>query len=293
MRWSLRTLALPLVVSALAATGGSCTSIADAGSYHYDLGCDLTLRLTGFAVHTGSPLIVRVDSPGESQVSLSTQRRGVAILDKIPATPFTIDVPNGVLSEDSNLDFFADITAPFDEFNAQSSVGGGRGDHSWTIHRSCAEPLNVFAHNLQFSDFPITNGPGSDFQFETQNLLAANKNVEIRMIQYDPSLDAVDGAGTGQYTLVFYRRAADTTDDFTSRIIPAMLDRGVDSTVEVWVDRDDDQIVDDSTTAADPADEGYVFHIPADPLATGPIILDVSTVGTDDHSRAACVTVDP
>lgn len=291
MRSPFRILALPLATATLLSAASGCTAIADPNSYRYDVGCDLTLRLYNFSVHAGAPLIVRVDTPGSADVSASTTRRGVAILDQLPATTFTLDVPMGVVTEDSNLDFFADITAPFDEFNAQNTGGTGRGDHSWTIHRSCAAPLNEFTHNLNFSDFPITVGPGEDFTFQTANMAAANANVEIRMINYDPYLDAVDGSGDGRYTLVFYRRAADPADDFTTHVIPGMLDRGVDTTVEVWVDRDGDQLVDDTSTG-DTSDEGYVFHFAASAGGSGPLVLDRLLVGTDDHSGAACVKVD-
>lgn len=292
MRSPFRPLSLPLAAVTLASAAAGCTAIADPSSYHYDLGCDLTLRLTDFSVHAGSPLIVRVDSPGTADVNDSNRQRGVAILDRIPATTFSLDIPMGVVTEDSNLDFFADITAPFDVFNAQNEAMTGRGDHSWTIHRSCAASQNEFAHNLNFSDFPNTIGPGEDLQFQTSNLLAANANVEIRMTQYDPDLDAVDGSGDGRYTLVFYRRAADAADDFLTRLIPGMLDRGVASTVEVWVDRDGDQVVDDTSTG-DATDEGYVFVVPAVASGSGPIVLDRLLVGTDDHSGAACVHVEP
>lgn len=292
MRTSLRSLALPVLTSALVVGTAGCTAIADPSAYRYDVGCDLTLRLYGFTVHTGSRLEVRVDTPSVDDITLPTTRRGIAILDKVPANTFTLTVPRGAFASDANIDFYADITAPFGAFNPTLSPSNpARGDHSWTIHGACNATPNEFTHNLNFADFTDSTGPGSDFQFQTLGLLAANKNVEIRMIQYDPYLDAVDGTGDGRYTLVFYRREADVTDDFTTDVIPAMLDRGVDSTVEVWVDRNGDQIVQDTN---DPlTDEGYVFEIPASPSGSGPLVLDVASVGTTDHSGAACVVVDP
>ncbi len=297
MRQLTRKLVLPAALATLAGASAGCSVVADAGSYRYDVGCDLRMRLLGFEVHQTHALFVRVDEPAATAGGIAN-RRGLAVLDVVPLGVVTLDVPNGVPTVNANLDFFADNTEPFDQFNPINQAGTGRGDHSWTIYGACDEPMNQFTHVALFDDFAESAGPGDSFQFATNGLLADGKNVEIRMTQYDPSLDLVDGAGDGRFTLVMYRRNAATGDDFTSRIIPGMLDRGVDFEVEVWVDRDDDQVVDDGGAPA--VDEGYVFRFSAQvptPLgtlpipATGDVVLDVANAGTDDHSGHPCVTV--
>lgn len=310
------TIRLPRLLSSLpllALLAGGCTAIGDPSSYRYDRGCDLNFRVEGFgSPHLGLTFFAQLDRPDVAAASGGTDRLtdGIAMLDGIPMKPFTLHIPGGVRSEFSNLDFFVDN----DGTPGYSPIapGGGRGDHSWTLHDPCAEPLNTFAHIAIFQDFNAV-GTGRGLTFDLRGFVVGTHAVEVRSIQIDPYLDAIDGPGDGSYTRGFIHvttpaaetviGGGDTRGHLVTKPIPHMLD-DVGFTVELWIDRDDDQVVDD--TGSPGTDEGYVFVFSDDPLnnpGTLPIpstsdpaplvVLDVDNAGTADHSGTVGVFVDP
>ena len=285
-------------VFVLASATAGCTAIADPGSYTHDTGCDLDLELVGFdGPHQTQDLTIQLDTPPGAGVSQET--KGLAMVVGIPAGTMHFQIPLGVHYRNALVDFFVDNTPPFETYNPQVAGGGGRGDHSWTLVPAC-DALR-FEHVAQFDDFEEYTALDEDLLFDMSGFGLDGKNIELIVSQFDADLDAVDGDGDGRFTLAF-QHTTNATDAVGGHFLPkalrGMLDRGADFRVEVWVDRDGDQVVDDLTVANDPADEGYVFEFVSGvgrpgiriPLV-GLIPLDASTAGTDDHSGTVGLTV--
>lgn len=312
----MRTLSTSLLraaagVALLAASG--CTLVADPASYRYDQGCDLKFRLTGFAApHLGLVFTAQLDRPDLAASMGGTDRLtdGVMMLDGIPARPFTFSIPGGVRSEFSNLDFFVDNDGT--PGYSPRAAGGGRGDHSWTLQAPCRDAESEFAHIAIFQDFNAV-GTGRDLVFDLRGFNIGAHAFEVRSIQFDPYLDAVDGIKDGSYTRGFIHvttpeaespvSGLDLRGHLITKTLPRMLD-DVGFRVELWIDRNDDQIVDDTSNPS--TDEGYVFVF-SDDLVANPgalplpapndpapiVILDIDESGTADHSGTVGVLIDP
>lgn len=283
---------LPLLASL-----AGCTAIADPGSFVHDTGCDLSLTLVDFdGPHLGQNLTVQIDSPISDA---NRQTKGLAMLVGIPAGDFTIALPKAVHYRDSVIDFFVDNTEPFGVYNPQNAGGSGRGDHSWTLTPACS--AHSFTHVAQFDDFEEFPALDEDLAFELVGFGLTGQRVELLVTQIDPGLDAVDGDGDGRFVLAFQHTtvaAEGVVGRFVAEPLRGMLDRGASFRVEVFVDRDADGVVDDSSTPNDPADEGYVFAFSPDPAdepgtiripQAGAIELSAAMAGSDDHSGTAGV----
>ena len=294
----MRTFVRPTLCPALLASALSgCTAIADPGSYEYDTGCDLELELVGFdGPHLGADLTVQLDTPPDS--SGIRQTKGVMMVVGIPEGNMTFRIPTGVHYRNASIDFFVDNAPPFGSYNPQLVGSNVRGDHSWTIEPACG--AHSFTHVAQFDDFEEFTALSDDLVFDMEGFGLSGQSVEFLVTQYDADLDAVDGDGDGRFTLAFQHTtsATETAGHFRSARLRGSLDRGAGFVVEVFVDRNGNQVVEDSSTPGDPADEGYVFRFAgsaAEPGTRIPLVgdipLDAAAAGTEDHSGTVGLTV--
>jgi len=295
MRPFLRPSLAPVLLASAMTCG--CTAIADPGSYELDTGCDLELELIDFGmVHPDNNLTIQIDSEPNSAGNRET--KGIAMLVGIPPGVLSFHIPLAIHDRTSSIDFFVDNAPTFGTYNPQAVSGTGRGDHSWILDPACGP--HTFRHVAQFEDFEEYTALDENLVFDMQGFDLAGNRLELLVSQYDQELDDVDGPeGDGRFTLAFQHttNATDVAGHFVTTPLRGMLERGVPFRVEVFVDRDGDQVVDDVTTPGDPSDEGYVFEYGGSgisfPPGPGPLPLNVGEAGTDDHSGTVGLTITP
>ncbi len=233
------------LILALVSSSG-CFVLSDTGRFETDSSCDFQLRLRNFAPHTDDKFTIALTQRTSTNVELLT----TAIFEPLESATMNLRMPLGVppLStpdrELAEINFFGDD----DSMEGYSFPG----DHSWILEDACTTGPEVFEHDIVFQELiPPPDAPAEELQRPARlsvSLCNVPRGSPIEVRVYG-DLPVVGGVEERRATAL-YRFVQNPRGDVTRTLdIPAIVDRGFDHFIDVYIDSNENGAFDEGETA--------------------------------------------